>query len=65
MSKGGGMQVLQSDYFEMVGAEAIKEAVVRDKFGIESWQTCTFQSLAYVNLRFPLREENIIACPIA
>lgn len=65
MSKGRGMQVLQSDYFEMVGVEVVKEAVVRDKFGIESWQTCTFQSLAYLSLRSPLREENIIACRIA
>lgn len=59
LSKGRRMQVVQSDYFEMLGKEDIRKIVVRDKFGTQSCKTCTFQSLAYLSLRPPLREGNM------
>ena len=39
LSKGRRMQVVQSDYFEMVEIGNIKEFAVREKFGIQSWKT--------------------------
>lgn len=39
LSESKRMQVVQSDYFEIVGRENTKEAAVRDKFGIQSWKT--------------------------